>query len=86
MFSELSADRLETKRRVKIVFEDRVLYDDYTGVRDDQHRSQLEHDQKVDYRLPRSSITLPHFTCHLSHLALLLILAAFCVRRHGILL
>lgn len=86
MFPELSANRLETKRCPEIIFEDCVLYDDDIGVCNNKHRSKLEHDQKVDYRLPRSSITLPYLTGHLSHLALLLILAAFRVRRNGILL
>lgn len=86
MFSKLSAYRIEAKRCVEIVFEDRVLYHDYIGVCDDKHRSQPEHDQKVDYRLPCSPITLAHLPGHFSHLALLLILAAFCFRRYGILL
>jgi hypothetical protein len=86
MFPELGASRLETKGCAQTVFEDRVLHDDDTGLRDHQHRGKLEHDQKVDYRLPRSSIPLPDFTGHLSHLALLPILAAFRVRRNGILL
>ena len=44
MFPELSSSRLETKGCAQIVFEDLVLYDDDTGVRDNQHRGKLEHD------------------------------------------